>query len=426
MMRNFIIPAALVAMLSLSACGNSKGEADHAHDDEKEAGDAHAEGDEHGDEESAKGPNGGRLLKSGDFALEVTMFEEGQEPQFRVYATKNGKRVDPKSVQLTMTVKRLGGEINSFAFIPQGAFLAGQGAVAEPHSFDVEVIANENGKRHAWTYASPEGRTTINAQAAKAGGIEILTAGPATIGETRELFGTVQLATTGRSEIRGQFPGRIVAVSKNIGDTVRRGQLIARIESSESLQTYPVYATASGVVAERNGNVGDVTGDRALYVITDPAQTTVVFNVFPKDLGAIRPGVTVLVETQDGQPIGATTLGEYLPEGNVQAGTGLIRANIPNYTGALRPGMALRGRVIINAVPVPLAVRTEAIQPFRDFKVVFANYGNDYEVRMLELGRASPEWTEVRGGLKPGTPYVAKGSFLVRADIEKSGASHDH
>jgi membrane fusion protein, heavy metal efflux system len=88
--------------------------------------------------------------------------------------------------------------------------------------------------------------------------------------------------------------------------------------------------------------------------------------------------------------------------------------------------MALRGKVVVNAVTVPLAVRTEAIQPFRDFKVVFANFGQDYEVRMLELGRSSPEWTEVLSGIKPGTPYAAKGSFLIRADIEKSGASHDH
>ena len=103
-----------------------------------------------------------------------------------------------------------------------------------------------------------------------------------------------------------------------------------------------------------------------------------------------------------------------------------MRANIPNRTGALRPGMALRGRVVINAVNVPLAVKTEAIQPFRDFKVVYANYGQDYEVRMLQIGRSSSEWTEILGGLEIGTPYVAKGSFLVRADIEKSGASHDH
>ena len=414
MKKLFILAAfAAVSTFSLTACGSSE--------PGTKAGDEHGES-----EEAPKGPNGGRLLKDGDFAVEVTIFEDGQEPQFRVYASRDGKSMEPGAVQLTMTLKRLGGQVDQFAFVPQGKFLSGRGVVEEPHSFDVEVVAVEDGKRHVWKYASPEGRTTIATGAAKAGGIEVITAGPATIGELRELFGTVQLATTGRSEIRGQFPGRIVSVTKNVGDYVKRGQLIARIESSESLQTYPVYSTASGVIAERNGNPGDVTGDRALFVITDPAQTTVVFNIFPKDLGAIRPGMRVIVETQDGKPIAEATLGDYLPEGNVQAGTALMRANIPNRTGALRPGMALRGRVSINAVNVPLAVRTEAIQPFRDFKVVFANYGQDYEVRMLQLGRSSPEWTEVLGGLKPGTPYVTKGSFLVRADIEKSGASHDH
>ncbi|QUT07293.1 efflux RND transporter periplasmic adaptor subunit [Sphingobium phenoxybenzoativorans] len=412
-MKNIRFTAAIAALalaLPLAACGSGPAPA------------------EHGEEgaEAEQGPNGGRLLKDGDFAVEVTVFETGQEPQFRVYASRGGQPVDPGSVQLTMTLRRLGGEVNTFAFKPEGKFLAGQGVVEEPHSFDVEVVAVENGKRHVWKYASPEGRTHITAEAAKAGGIEILTAGPALIGETRELFGTVALDPSARSEIRGQFPGRVVSVTKAVGDYVQRGQLLARIESSESLQVYPVYATVSGVVAERNGNPGNVTGDRALYVITDPAQTSVVFNIFPKDLAAIQPGMRVEIEAMDGTPVAASQLGGYLPEGNAEAGTALVRTSVPNRGGRLRAGMALRGKVVVNAVTVPLAVRTEAIQPFRDFKVVFANFGQDYEVRMLELGRSSPEWTEVLSGIKPGTPYAAKGSFLIRADIEKSGASHDH
>jgi cobalt-zinc-cadmium efflux system membrane fusion protein len=298
--------------------------------------------------------------------------------------------------------------------------------VEEPHSFDAEVVAVADGKRHVWRYASPEGRTRIAVAAAKSGGIVVETAGPAVIGETRELFGTVELAPSARSEIRGQFPGRVVAVTKQVGDAVRRGDLLARIEASESLQVYPVRATASGVVAERNANPGDVTSDRPLYVIADPAQTTVVFNVFPRDLGAVRPGAAVVVETLEGRRIAESTLGDFLPDGNAAAGTALMRVAVPDRTGGLRPGMAMRGRVTVSAVPVALAVRTEAIQPFREFQVVYANYGEEYEVRMLRLGRASPEWTEVLGGLDPGTPYVAKGSFLVRADIEKSDAGHDH
>jgi cobalt-zinc-cadmium efflux system membrane fusion protein len=405
------ILAALLAVMPLAACGSG------ADQPAGEQGEASA---------PEKGPHNGRMLRDGDFALEMTVFEDGVPPMFRVFPTMGGEKLDPAKVDMTVTLQRLDGEVNVFKFKPNGEWLDGQGTVVEPHSFNVEVVAVVDGKRHQWKYANPEGQTKIPAETAKANGVVIETAGPAVIAETRELYGTVQLASTARSEIRGQFPGRVVSVTKALGDTVRRGELLARIESSESLQVYPVYATVGGVVAERNGNPGDVTFDRPLYVITDPAQTTVVFNVFPRDLATVRPGQQVIIETADGQPVAGSTLGDYLPEGNAAAGTALLRANLPNRDGRYRPGMALRGRVTVNAVTVPMAVRTEALQPFRDFTVVFANFGDTYEVRMLELGRRSPEWTEVLGGLKPGTRYAAKGSFLIRADIEKSGASHDH
>ena len=376
--------------------------------------------------EEEKGPHGGKMLRDGDFAVEMTVFEDGVPPEFRVYPTRDGKPVDPKSVKLTVTLKRLDGQIEKFAFKPEKDYLVGQGTVIEPHSFDVEVIASASGKRHVWKYPSPEGQTTINASAAKAGGIEIETVGPQSISDIREVEGVVQLDPAATSEIRAQFPGKVMQVTKAVGDYVKKGQLLARIESSESLQIYPVYSPVSGVVAERNANVGNVAYDQPIYVITDPSSTSVVFNIFPRDLGTIRPGQKIIIETLDGKPVADSVLGGYLAEGNVAAGTAQVRASLPNRDGRWRPGIALHGRVMVNAVTVPLAVRTAALQPFRDFTVVYANFGDVYEVRMLELGRKSSEWTEVLGGIKPGTKYAAKGSFLIRQDIEKSGASHDH
>lgn len=402
--------AALLMIVPLAACG----------------GGAETTAEEGKSPEPEKGPNRGRMLRDGDFAVEMTIFEDGVPPVYRVFPSRDGKPVDPKTVNLTVTLKRLDGEINKFAFKPEKDYLQGDGVVVEPHSFDVEVVAVENGKRHIWRFANPEGRSRISAAAAKDGGIEIETVGPAVISDVREVEGVVQLATSARSEIRAQFPGKVMLVTKAVGDYVKKGQLLARIESSESLQIYPVYSPVSGVVAERNANVGNVAIDQPIYVITDPGQTTVVFNIFPRDLGTIRPGQKVDIETLDGQPIAASVLGGYLPEGNAAAGTALVRASLPNRDGRWRPGMALHGRVTVNAVTVPLAVRTEALQRFRDFTVVFANFGEDYEVRMLELGRKTPEWTEVLSGIKPGTRYAAKGAFLIRQDVEKSGASHDH
>ena len=67
-----------------------------------------------------------------------------------------------------------------------------------------------------------------------------------------------------------------------------------------------------------------------------------------------------------------------------------------------------------------------SLQRFRDFDVVFAQVGETYEVRMLELGRRDGRFIEVLEGLEPGTTYVTENSYLIKADIEKSGASHDH
>ena len=103
-----------------------------------------------------------------------------------------------------------------------------------------------------------------------------------------------------------------------------------------------------------------------------------------------------------------------------------MRAPLPNAVGLWRPGMAVTAEVTLSERNVPLAVKTAALQRFRDFTVVFARFGDTYEVRMLELGQQDGEYVEVLGGIDPETPYVVDQSFLIRADIEKSGASHDH
>src|SRR3546814_11903396 len=43
--------------------------------------------------EYERGPHRGRMLRDGDFALEVPIFEDGVDPEFRVYAFRNDKPV---------------------------------------------------------------------------------------------------------------------------------------------------------------------------------------------------------------------------------------------------------------------------------------------------------------------------------------------
>jgi cobalt-zinc-cadmium efflux system membrane fusion protein len=102
------------------------------------------------------------------------------------------------------------------------------------------------------------------------------------------------------------------------------------------------------------------------------------------------------------------------------------RVALDNGDGRWALGTYVTATIQVAEFEVPLAVRRTGLQSFRDFTVVYAQFDDQYEVRMLELGRQDDEWAEVLGGLAPGTCYVTTNSYVLKADVEKSGASHDH
>lgn len=415
MMRNHTLVLCAVLSLPLVACGQS------GSSPEPEAAEA-------GAADYERGPHNGRMLRDGDFALEITVFEDGIPPEYRLYAYLAGKPLAPKHVSASVTIKRLDGEITTFSFRREQDYLRGNTTLAEPHSFDVSASASHAGKQHRWRFASYEGRTTIAPEAARAGGVEVAVAGPIDIAETLDVNGRIELDPAARAGVGAKYPGPVVAVYRSVGDRVARGALLAQVESSYSLQTYAIHAPIAGVVVERTTNVGGVAGTDPLFVIADPARLVASFPLFSRDLERVRPGQPIQIKALDGDRSQSGTIRDFLPLADIatQSVTARVSLTTAEANALWRPGMAVRGVVTVGRRRVPLAVRTEAIQQYRDYRVVFARVGNTYEVRMLELGKEGPEWTEVLGGLKPGTIYAAKNSYLIKADVEKSGASHDH
>lgn len=410
MNKTFVVIAALL----LAACGAGKPEP-------RPVG-------EHGapaTEQPVKGPNNGRMLTDGPFTLELAIFETGVPPEYHAWPRLDGKPVPLDTVDLTVEVHRLGNKVDRFTFTPHGEYLRGSGVLHEPHSFTVKVMAKYNGRSHQWTYDSFEGRTTIAQEIADAAGIKVETAGPATLVETVSLYGRIVPADSHRRDVSARFPGIIRSVRKRLGDPVRAGEALATIESNESLQTYTVTAPIGGVITERNANDGEQTGDRALFAIVDPHVVWAELGVFQRDRARVRPGATVAVKATDSD----TNVTGRVDRVDVQAGANqmvIARVTLENPQGELLVGSFVTAEVAVAKHEVPLAVKSSGLQPFRDFTVVFERIENTYEVRMLELGKRYGEWVEVLGGLEPGAQYVAENSYVIAADIGKSGASHDH
>ncbi len=386
--------------------------------------------DPHGHDEGEqaalpRGPHGGRLLADGDFILELVLFETGAPPEYRVWATRGGAPLAPGEVELRMILTRLGGVKDEVAFFPEGDFLRGDRVIHEPHSFEVAVVARHGSAVYRWQYENFEGRTRIAPEIAGAFGLETELAGPATLRETVGAYGRVAPDAERVRRIHARFAGALEAVEVSVGDPVRKGQTLAVVESNASLARYSITAPINGVVTERHAHPGEQTGDRTLLVLMDTSRVWVELAVFPRDLPRVRQGAPVTVRAA---AIGLEQSGEigYIGAEARPDQARVARVTLDNPDGALAPGMYVAGEIEVAEHPVALAVRRSGLQSFRDFTVVYAQVGDQYEVRMLELGRQDGEWAEVLGGLVPGTRYVTANSYLVKADIEKSGAAHDH
>ncbi|RYD16863.1 MAG: efflux RND transporter periplasmic adaptor subunit [Lysobacteraceae bacterium] len=414
--------SALALSMLLVACGAGPG-GDDAH--------PHADADTHAHEGTPvarEGGHGGRWLEQDGHAIELAIAEAGTPPKFQAWLYRSGTPLPAGDGSVDVRLVRLGGIEEHHPLQPQadGSLLAAS-VVDEPHSFDVEVRATIGGKALRWAYASHEGRTRIAREIADASGIAVQPAGPGVIADEHEVQGLLTPVEGRVAKVVARFPGPIRALDASVGDHVRAGQLLATVESNLSLSTYAIRAPIGGVVLARTASVGALAGEGAvLFEIGDLSELWVDLHIFGADAGHIRAGVPVSVTRLSDGASADTTLERVLPGMATASQSTVARATIANADGQWRPGSAVKARITVDRQQAALAVPLSALQSFRGHDAVFIRVGDIYEVRSVELGKRDGRQVEVIAGLRAGDDVVVAQSYLVKADVEKSGASHDH
>ena len=110
--------------------------------------------------------------------------------------------------------------------------------------------ANEKGHDH------DEGVKLTDAQVA-ASGIELLPAGPQELRDILRLNGMIQPNQETLVKVTPRFPGVIRSMRKRLGDKVRKDEVLATVESNQSLTTYELKAPIDGTVIDRDGTLGE-------------------------------------------------------------------------------------------------------------------------------------------------------------------------
>lgn len=267
---------------------------------------------------------------------------------------------------------------------------------------------------------------SVSDSALKASGVTYGRVEKRVLAQRLPVLGKIALNENRTAHLHARYPGMIVEVNGQLGERVRKGDVLARIESNESLQPYVLRAPKDGVIIGRHAAVGEsVTPERELFTVSDLSSVWVDLQVYRRDFSSLRPGQRVRITAEGAEP--AEVRLSYLSpsvEGHSQAL--LARAELPNGSGAWPPGLFVQGEVALQEFSA-LAVRREAVQEFEGGTVVFVRETSGlHTAHPVTLGRRDGDWVELIQGPYEGEEYVVGNSYLLKAEFGKSEAGHDH
>ena len=269
----------------------------------------------------------------------------------------------------------------------------------------------------------------LTADEQKEFGIELAVAGPGELERHVDLTGEIDIDPDRLAHIFPRFPGIVKKVNKNIGDPVKKDEILAIVESNESLSPYSITSLIDGTVLDLHLTPGEVISDTDHKItIADLSRVWANLNIYQKDLAFIKPGRKVVISAGPGTKTATGTISYISPVVDERTRTATARVVLPNSDGRWKPGLFISAQVIIGKDPVAILVPKTALQTFENQTVVFVKDKEGFHPQIVRIGRSNTKAVEIVDGLEPGQQYVSKGGFTIKAELQKEsfGEGHGH
>lgn len=193
------------------------------------------------------------------------------------------------------------------------------------------------------------------------------------------------------------------------------------------LNRFELRAPFAGTVVEKHLSRGEsVREDASVFTLSDLGTVWAEFAVAPQDLAVVRVGQQVVVTSSafEEQVAGTVSyVGALLGE---QTRTARARVTLANPRGAWRPGLFVTVRVLGAEQPVPIAVAADALQTVGQQTVAFKVVPGGFQAVPVRTGRSDGRTVEVLAGLVAGDRIAAANAFVLKSELGKAGAAHEH
>jgi RND family efflux transporter MFP subunit len=175
-----------------------------------------------------------------------------------------------------------------------------------------------------------------------------------------------------------------------------------------------VVAPSSGLILERNVEVGQVVGagSTGLFRMAEGGQMEMRAQVSQQDLAFVHVGMPATVT-----PVGSTqsvagSVWQVSPVIDPQSRLGDVRIAIP-YSAAIRPGGFAEVRITSGTTSAPLLPQSSVLSDDKGNYVYVINAKNEVERRSIKIGTVDDNGVTIAAGLSGNEPVVlSAGPFL--------------
>ena len=185
----------------------------------------------------------------------------------------------------------------------------------------------------------------------------------------------------------------------------------------------PIRSPLDGVLIERSAAPGEmVAADAKLFTVGDFNRLQVFFDVYEKDLGAVRPGIRVEFRTEaTGTRAFEGTVDFVSPQVDVASRAARVRAVVSNSDRTLGPGMFVSGTIALPSEPSggsEIVVPGAAVVDVHGRPHVFLREGpHTYRAVPVEIAERDAETVRIRSGVTPGQLVVTDGAFTLKGEL---------
>lgn len=244
-----------------------------------------------------------------------------------------------------------------------------------------------------------------------------------------ELFSAQQELLTA-AELKNSQPDLYKAVRNKLKIWKLSDKQIDAIEASGKVQqNLPIYATVSGTVTEKLVSEGDqVSQGQVLLKVSNLNSVWADFDVYENQIPLFEKGQGISITTNANPNKTYNAKVSFIdPMLNPNTRTTVLRAELENKNGELKPGMFVKGTMKVVAIPTEshnITVPETAVLWTGKRSVVYVKTDPNapqFEMREISLGSKLGERYQVLEGLSAGEEIVTNGTFTVDAAAQLQG-----